>query len=268
MLGKLMGAELRALWKPAVLLLGIMVAAGCAGIACFNGVEVTSGYYTSATSFFSNASATLLMASLFCGFLVWASVAALYVYVVVRFYRTMFTDEGYLTLTLPVPVASLVLAKFLVAFLLVVAASYLSTVLFSAMMTTVSSGELSLSWMIAAAGGMAGIADVGSPGSVLAGIVNVFVMAAYNLGLAFAALSLGAWWATRHKVAAAVGLYLGASWLLSLVFSVFGVILLFDSYSQLAMTVFGIVQMVFNAGVAVGAVALVVYVVKNKVDLS
>ena len=268
MLGKLMGAEWRALWKPAAILFGIMVVAGCAGVACFNGVEVTSGYYTSSTSFFSNASVTLLMASLFCGFLVWASLAALSVYVVVRFYRTMFTDEGYLTLTLPVPAATLVLAKFLVAFLLVVAASYLSTVLFSAMMTTVSSGELSLSWMIGAAGGMAGVADMGSAGSVLAGIVNIVVTAAFNLGLAFAALSLGAWWASRHKVAAAVGLYLGASWLLSLVFSVFGVILLFDSYSSVAMTVFGIVQMAFSAAVAVGAVALAAYVVKNKVDLS
>ncbi len=34
------------------------------------------------------------------------------------------------------------------------------------------------------------------------------------------------------------------------------------------MTVFGIVQMAFSAAVAVGAVALAIYVVKNKVDLS
>lgn len=273
MLGKLMAYELRALWKPAAVMLAVMVVAGAAGIGCLGATQMLgevarSGSGAVAAPMSGNATVALFMAALFCGFLVWAAVAALYVFVAMRFYRTMFTDEGYLTLTLPVPAATLVLAKFLVAFLLVVAASYLSTVLFSAMMTTVSSGELSLSWMIGAAGGMAGVADMGSAGSVLAGIVNIVVTAAFNLGLAFAALSLGAWWASRHKVAAAVGLYLGASWLLSLVFSVFGVILLFDSYSSVAMTVFGIVQMAFSAAVAVGAVALAIYVVKNKVDLS
>ena len=268
MLGKLMRAEWSALWKPVALLVGIMLVAGAVGTASFNGVEVTSGYYTSSSSFFSSATMGLLMLSLFCGFLVWASMVALFVFIVVRFYRTMFTDQGYLTLTLPVTAAQLVMAKFLMAFIIVAVAAILAMFLCSVMMTTVSSGELSLTWVFALSSGMFGMLDTEAPGAVLAGFLNTFVMSAYNVGLAFAALSLGAWWAKRHKVAAAVGIYLGASWLISLVFSILDMILIINSGGDFLMTVVSLVQILIYAGCAVGSVLLAIYAVKNKVDLS
>lgn len=268
MLGKLMGAEWKALWKPVVLLLGIMVAAGVVGTASFHGVEAASGYYTASSSFFTSASMGLLMLSLFCGFLVWAAMVALFVYVVVRFYRTMFTDQGYLTLTLPVSTGQLVAAKFLMAYLVVAVAGFVSTFLFSLMMTAVSAGELSLSWMFAAAGGMFGLMDTSELASALGGCLNILVMAGFNVGLAFLALTLGAWWSARHKVAAAVGVYLGTSWLLSLVFSTLDVLLIINSGSEPLMAVVSAVQILLYAACAVGCVLLAVYAVKNKVDLS
>lgn len=268
MLGKLMRAEWLALWKPVVLLFGIMVAAGVAGSLSFHAVEASSGYYTALSSFFTSTAMGLLMLSLFCGFLVWAAMTALFIYVVVRFYRTMFTDQGYLTLTLPVTTGQLVGAKFLVALVIVVLAGFASTLLFSLMMTAVSAGELSLTWMFAAAGGMFGLMDVESIGSFLGGCVNIVVMAGFNVSLAFLALSLGAWWAQRHKVAAAVGVYLGVSWLLSLAFSTLDVLLIVNNSFEPVMTAVSFLQMLIYAGCAVAGVLIAVHVVRSKVDLS
>ena len=268
MLGKLIAAEWRGLWKPTVILIAIMLVAGLAGTACFHGVDVASGYYTSSSSFLTSATAGLLMASLFCGFLVWASLVALFVFLVVRFYRTMFTDEGYLTLTLPVSTLQLVGAKFLVAYCVLLVGAVLALVLVSLMMATVSSGELSFTWIVALAGGMVGLMDLSEFGSTVGGCVNVVIMTGFNLGLAFAALSVGAWWARRHKVAAAVGVYLGASWLLSLVFSSVDFAVILGSYNSVLLSALAIVRMIAYAGAAVGCFFLAVYVVKRKVDLS
>ncbi len=42
MLGKLMAYELRALWKPAAVMLAVMVVAGAAGIGCLGATQVLS----------------------------------------------------------------------------------------------------------------------------------------------------------------------------------------------------------------------------------
>ena len=55
-------------------------------------------------------------------------------------------------------------------------------------------------------------------------MANALVSAAYTVGLAFLSLTLGAWWARRHKVAAAVALYVGIGWVISLLFSIVGVL--------------------------------------------
>ena len=107
MLGKLFAQEMRALWKPAAIMLAVMVVAGVVGIGCIEATDAVSraaGFasrYVNEASAASNLTVVFVMAALFCGFLVWASLVAVYVFIAMRFYRTMFTDEGYLTLTLP-----------------------------------------------------------------------------------------------------------------------------------------------------------------------
>lgn len=85
MLGKLMTYELRALWKPAAIMLAIMVVAGIAGTACLGATraisEVPWGAYGSlAAPTAGNATVVLFMGALFCAFLVWAAVVAFYVF--------------------------------------------------------------------------------------------------------------------------------------------------------------------------------------------
>ena len=147
------------------------------------------------------------MAALFCAFLVWASLVAVYVFIAMRFYRTMFTDEGYLTLTLPVRTGALVTAKFCAAFLLAAACALASLAVLA-----ISDGDGDMvSVVLSLLGGWSALTGSGGVASSVIGVANALVSAAYTVGLAFLSLTLGAWWARRHKVAAAVAWELAGS---------------------------------------------------------
>lgn len=274
MLGKLMAYELRALWKPAAVMLAVMVVAGAAGIGCLGATQMLSevarsGSGAVAAPMSGNATVALFMAALFCGFLVWAAAAALYVFVAMRFYRTMFTDEGYLTLTLPVRAGTLIMAKFWVAYLLLAAFSLVALLMYALMVLAISGDTAAVAGVLSIMGGWGAFVADGDVASVLGGIVNTLVTCAYALGLAFCSLTLGAWWARRHKVAAAVGVYLAAGWAIALVFSIAGVVVMAGSvaYWDVALTVVSLAQTLANIGVAAGGLALAAHLVRTKVDL-
>lgn len=269
MLGTLCAHEFKGLWKKAVLLLAVMVTAGLGGMGTVAAAQRASEL-TYWGDFFAGPEASLVMLSLFLGFVVWASLVAMFVLIVLRFYRTMFTDEGYLTLTLPVRAGSLVAAKYLVALVIMEVFALTALVLVGGMMTVSAEGdpEVFVS-MLSMMSGMFGIVhDFGAVAAVV-GLVNVLIGTAYQLALAFVSLALGAWWARRHKVAAAVGLFLGIGWLVSLVFSMGTFAAAVGGMQGLAFAAsLSLVQMALNAVVAVGAVFLTAYLVKNKIDLS
>ncbi|WP_302962496.1 hypothetical protein [uncultured Adlercreutzia sp.] len=277
MLGKLFAHEMRSLWKPAAIMLAVMVAAGIAGIAAFGSAMAVSdaaGYgsgYVTGAALAANATVVLFLGALFCGFLVWAAIAALYLFVVMRFYRTMFTDEGYLTLTLPVRAGTLVMAKFWAAYLLLTVFAFTAMGLYAAMVAVVGGGDMEAvaGVLSLTAGWFAFTLDGGAAGLLLA-FVNTLITCAYALGLAFASLTLGAWWAHRHKVAAAVGIYLGFSWVVSFLFSAASVLAMTGntgSWNAMLGAV-SLVQLMVNIGVIVGSLALSAHLVRTKVDLS
>ena len=240
MLGKLFAQEMRALVKPAAIMLAIMVVAGVVGIGCIEATDAVSraaGFasrYVNEASAASNLTVVLVMAALFCAFLVWASLVAVYVFIAMRFYRTMFTDEGYLTLTLPVRTGALV------------------------------------SVVLSLLGGWSALTGSGGVASSVIGVANALVSAAYTVGLAFLSLTLGAWWARRHKVAAAVALYVGIGWVISLLFSIVGVLAMMGDTgtASFMLGTVSVMQTVVNLAVAAGGVALSAYLVRAKVDLS
>lgn len=128
-------------------MLAIMVVAGVVGIGCIEATDAVSraaGFasrYVNEASAASNLTVVLVMAALFCAFLVWASLVAVYVFIAMRFYRTMFTDEGYLTLTLPVRTGALVTAKFCAAFLLAAVFTLAACALASLAVLAISDGD-------------------------------------------------------------------------------------------------------------------------------
>ncbi len=276
MLGKLMTYELRALWKPAAIMLAIMVVAGIAGTACLGATraisEVSWGAYGSlAAPTAGNATVVLFMGALFCGFLVWAAVAAFYVFSAMRFYRTLFTDEGYLTLTLPVSTGKLVMAKFWVSYLVLAVFALVALLMYTLMALAISGGDVdAVTGVASMMGGWFAFAADGDGLSALLGYGNMLVTCAYALGLAYGSLTLGAWWARRHKVAAAVGVYLGVGWVLSLVFSIAGVLVMSGDVASWDFTLgaVAVVQLLMNLAVAVGSLALSAHLVRTKVDLN
>lgn len=277
MLGKLIAYEFRGVWKPALIILVIMAVAGVAGSMSLATVDtLTDNYSYSSSSVTTDFSVVLTLFTLFAGFIVWAGAIALFIVAVVRFYRTTYTDEGYLTLTLPVSTVALVMAKYLVAFIMLAAGVALAIALYSMMLAPLTSdyGLSASTTILAMLSGSFGFFDDQAPAAVAAGVLNTIVGVGYQLGLAYLALTMGAWLAKRHKVAAAVGIYLGISWLLSLVFSVANVLALVgigDYGWETVATMTGAVsvaQMVCYAAVAVASVALAIFLVRRKVDLS
>lgn len=277
MLARLFSYELRALAKPAVVMAAIMVVAGIAGAGCLGASSAISdaaglwnGSTAASVSLTWNVSATLFLGALFCGFLVWATVAALYVFVIMRFYRTMFTDEGYLTLTLPVLTRAIVAAKFLAAYLLLVVFAVAALLLYGLMVSVLSEDANTVGTVFSLMGGWGALAISEGVSGILLGFVNIMVTCAYALGLAFVSLTLGAWWARRHKVAAAVGIYLGIGWVLSFVFSVAGVLAMTGDAGlwKASLSAVSAMQLAANVVVAVGSLALTSYLVHAKVDLN
>ena len=73
MLGKLFAQEMRALWKPAAIMLAVMVVAGVVGIGCIEATDAVSraaGFasrYVNEASAASNLTVVFVMAALFCG---------------------------------------------------------------------------------------------------------------------------------------------------------------------------------------------------------
>lgn len=277
MLGKLIAYEFRGVWKPALIILVIMAVAGVVGSMSLATVDaLTDNYSYSSSDVTTDLSIVLTLFTLFAGFIVWAGVVGLFIVTVVRFYRTMFTDEGYLTLTLPVSTAALVMAKYLVGFVIMAAGTALAIILYSMMLAPLTSdyGLSASTTILAMLSGSFGFFDDQAPAAVAAGAVNAIVGIGYQLGLAYLALTMGAWLAKRHKVAAAVGIYLGISWLLSLVFSVANVLALvgIGDYGWETVTMMtgavSVAQMVCYAVAAAACVALSVFLVRRKVDLS
>lgn len=277
MLGKLIAYEVRGVWKPALIILVIMAVAGVAGSMSLATVDtLTDNYSYSSSSVTTDLSVVLTLFTLFAGFIVWAGVVGLFIVAVVRFYRTMFTDEGYLTLTLPVSTAALVMAKYLAGFVIMAAGTALAIILYSMMLAPLTSdyGLSASTTILAMLSGSFGFFDDQAPAAVAAGAVNAIVGIGYQLGLAYLALTMGAWLAKRHKVAAAVGIYLGISWLLSLMFSVANVLALvgIGDYGWEMVTMMtgavSVAQMVCYAVAAAACVALSVFLVRRKVDLS
>lgn len=277
MLGKLIAYEFRGVWKPALIILVIMAVAGVAGsMSLATADALTDNYSYSSSDVTTDLSIVLTLFTLFAGFIVWAGVVGLFIVTVVRFYRTMFTDEGYLTLTLPVSTAALVMAKYLVGFVIMAAGTALAIILYSMMLAPLTSdyGLSASTTILAMLSGSFGFFDDQAPAAVAAGAANAIVGIGYQLGLAYLALTMGAWLAKRHKVAAAVGIYLGISWLLSLVFSVANVLALvgIGDYGWETVTMMtgavSVAQMVCYAVAAAACVALSVFLVRRKVDLS
>ena len=219
MLGKLFKYAMKALSRTlvplhvAVLVLGLV---SC--VAGFAGHTVGESGSSPERNVFM---AVMTLAFLLSMVALFVAVVATFVIVIARFYRNLFTDEGYLTLTLPVNANQIMLSKTLAGLLWMcidVVVVSLCAVLASLGAYGFVEGTLDSTvpyWMLSAAGG-----DLfGSEGwgSVLVGMANTGAQLVFGLLLAYLSFTLGARMAERHKVAAGIGIYVLLGWILGLV---------------------------------------------------
>lgn len=108
MLGKLIKFELKATYKFVLLVHGLLLllASIISGFLWFQGLNISGDY----VSIFAYSALTFLIAIIYALLLV-GSFIGTPIYLGLRFYRNLFSDEGYLTHTLPVTTTQLIYSK-------------------------------------------------------------------------------------------------------------------------------------------------------------
>lgn len=187
---------------------------------------------------------------------------AAYIIGISRFYRTLFTGEGYLTLSLPATADQLILSKIL---------SALIGVIFAAAVSIISLTVFLVGWDFeifetfgAISEGIAVLANM-EPMLIVEGIVLLIVLMPMGLLITFALISIGQLFTVRRRVATFlifIGVYFVCNTLLSL---------LLESMAQLfanlsphaAIWIF----IAITAAIDVGCYFIVRYILRNKVNL-
>ena len=219
MLKKVMKYDLRASWRicaPLLLASGIVAVVCCALM-----------YFTISLSDLESMIAAMLTVM---GFYVIGVVAILilaivaYFAVFVRYYRSMFTDEGYLTMVLPVKTSILFGAKVLSALVMNVIicaaaiASFLLAVAAPMMLSDIS--EFSQIWRSLSS--MLTSIGIGSTESVAiaVSIINVIVSFVEGIIIVMSSITIGSVLIGRYKIVGSIGIYLAVSFVHSLIMTV------------------------------------------------
>lgn len=279
MLGKLLKYDLKALSRILVPVHIAAIVVGLGAAACFFGVHTLDSPYDSwgsSSSFGSSMLVMLAMTGAFCLFALFMASAATLFAIVHRFYKNFFTDEGYLTLTLPVTanqhIASKVIAALvwvLVDALVVGFCGYFASL--AAMGFAGDFDETIPYFMLVSS---FGFSDIMSFASFLIASATAAMQALTMVLTAYAAFALGSALASKHKVAAGIGMFFALSWVAGLVHSIKSVFMMtglaYDtslSYEAMNM-VSSSISLVLYLVTAVVFYAVCVFVIDRKTNLS
>jgi len=226
------------------------------------------------------------------GMLVFVSFMALAIYaaavsfvMMFRFYKNKFTDEGYLTFTLPVKTSQIFLSSALNMLIWMVISVVLVVVLAAVMILfgTATDGLINMQ-IIRSFTGMEDFWEMmgeifgqilGDSYGVL-GLVTLVVTPIYSVVLWMTCITLGAVVAKKHKILAAIGISYGANIVLNIISSVVSVLPSLvlignpnpgDAEMQAYFTLSIVVQLVVLVGVTVGGYFLSTHLMKNKLNL-
>lgn len=194
-----------------------------------------------------------------------------------RFYKNKFSDEGYLTFTLPVTTHQILLSS-LLNYLIWTVISTLVVVAAFAMVILVGSateGFVNREALDGIAFAFRAMSqEEGVIGFLATTLASTLVSSLSSLILAHTAIAMGAVIAKKHKILAAFGCYYGLSMILGVVNSVltvgFGLMgTVFVSQDNLfgGMNTIMVIQMVIYAAVAVAGYFLSHYLMKHKLNL-
>lgn len=293
MLKKLFRYDFKALCRVLVPLhlaaVGVGVLASLAGFAGYSLSELSHAFGDAIDQL-----VTLLegLAALFIGLsmlLLFCATVTTFVVVIVRFYRNLFTDEGYLTLTLPVTAGQILTAKVLAGMLwmLIDAVVVLGCVGAVHAGAEGFTGDMSLAsslpvWLLGFSTN--GIASLGeSDITMLVALrwwAQTVLQMLFTLLLAYVSFALGASLAKQHKVAAGVGLFIGIWWAYGMIVGAIDIcFVLMASYAStgfaadtnvtdLVMGAMSATSVVIQIAAVCGCWALCTWLLKHRVNLA
>lgn len=209
MLGKLIKQEWRSTWKVPTLLIGILFLATIllslsVGVPAWKLERVEMSY-------------TALLLILLC-YAVWIGCTwGVILYLTIRYYKSMYTDEGYLTHTLPVTTNQLLVSKalnFWIWNLLTTAAITISVCAFVAVVSVLESGDLS--FVVEIMDGCKELCHAINSSAyalpwqffLISLLVCMVVTSLSGVLMIIGSVNIGQLWA-RHRVAGAVLVYIG-----------------------------------------------------------
>lgn len=219
-----------------------------------------------------------LLGFIFLALVIYA-VASQYI-LLYRFYKNKFTDEGYLTFTLPVNSHQLFLTSWLnmLAWMLISAVVVFASFAMALIIGTATTGLINQDVMKGFEVGFKAFIDVfallyGNQEGTLVTLGIILILVQWITGpiILMTAVTMGAVIAKKHKILAAFGVYYAISAVLGVVssmFSVFGVFLdVFMSGGEPSLLGTTVVQILTYVAVAVVGYFWSTYLMKNKLNL-
>ena len=211
-------------------------------------------------------------------------VAAVGFVLMYRFYKHKFTDEGYLTFTLPVKTNHIFLSSGLNMVIWTVISFLVALLMYAMMLLCGTAQEGLFNDDIVEAFSSLGIFidEIGEEFTELMGagfvpllILNVLVVPLFSTVIAMTCVTLGAVVAKKHKILAIIGISYGVEMVLSILLSVVTYLPLFIAAiidpsmesPMLYITLTLILTFLLQAGITVGGYFLSTRLMKNKLNL-
>ena len=207
-------AVLRTWWILAVSMLGAAVVGGL-GIRFFSqcavSPDVPEGLMVLSTF--------VMIGSIFCLMAMIMGMTVSFILIFWRIYTHFYTDQGYLTFTLPVKRSTLYLSKVIMGTVLEAATVgiLILGILFIALVVPPTEGGeffINLDWLSAIGDFCRGLVNVAGWWLILwipAAVAILVLFALFQNGLIYFCITMGAVVAKRHKLIAAIGIYYGVN---------------------------------------------------------
>ena len=207
-------AVLRTWWILAVSMLGASVIAGLGFrffSQCMMADDLNEGLMV--------LSVFVAIGSYFCLLAMIMGMTVSFILIFWRIYTHFYTDQGYLTFTLPVKRSTLYLSKVIMGTVLEAATVgiLILGILFIALVVPPTEGGeffLSLDWLSAIGEVLGQLVDVAGWWLILwipTGVAILLLFALFQNGLIYFCITVGAVVAKRHKLIAAIGIYYGVN---------------------------------------------------------
>ncbi len=226
MLRKLLKYDIKSIWRVWWIMAIVVVAAEILGAFCVRGYTGMIMLNESALSNTEELMVTItgiisMVGLMLCFFVIFASFVVTEILVFIRYYKNFFSDEGYLTFTLPVNRRTHLLSKTINAMIWAAAEiglMILGVFIFLLLAPTPEKGFITLNGYIGFGYVMGELWNI-IGGWLIAYILGfIFAMlctAFFQITLVFLCITVGSVIARRRKVLAGIGLYLGSNSLIT-----------------------------------------------------